>query len=137
MIAVLDASVVVELVLGTRTGARLRRRLSDPRISLHSPELVDLEVLNVLRRFMKSDAVAPTRVAGAVGRLEELDLQRHRHAPMLRRIWSWRHNPTMYDAAYVTLAEVLGGPLLTTDGRLANAPGLTVPVEVFTAETMH
>ena len=56
---------------------------------------------------------------------------------MLRRIWSWRANLTTYDAAYVTLAEVLGGPLLTTDGRLANAPGLTVPVEVFATERLH
>lgn len=137
MIAVLDASAVVELVLGTYTGARLRHRLSDPRISLHSPELVDLEVLNVLRRFTRSETVTPDRIAAAVERLDELDLQRHRHGPMLRRIWSWRANLTTYDAAYVTLAEVLGGPLLTTDGRLANAPGLTVPVEVFATERLR
>ena len=126
--------MVVELVLGTRTGSRLRRRLSDPRISLHSPELVDLEVLNVLRRFTNSDTMGPARVAAAVERLGELDLRRHRHGPMLRRIWSWRANLTAYDAAYVTLAEVLGGSLLTTDTRMANAPGLTIPVEVFAVE---
>ena len=137
MIAVLDASVVIELVLGTRTGAKLRRRLADPRISLHSPELVDLEVLNALRRFMRSDRVAPYRVAAAVERLDDLDLRRHRHRPMLRRIWSWRAHLTTYDAAYVALAEVLGAPLLTTDARMANAPGLTVPIEVFAAERLH
>ena len=137
MIAILDASVIVELVLGTRTGTRVRRRLSNPRISLHSPELVDLEVLNVLRRFTSSDTVGPARVAAAVERLGELDLRRHRHGPLLQRIWSWRANLTAYDAAYVTLAEVLGGPLLTTDTRMANAPGLTVPVEVFAVERMH
>lgn len=129
--------MIVELVLGTRTGTRVRRRLSNPRISLHSPELVDLEVLNVLRRFTSSDTVGPARVAAAVERLGELDLRRHRHGPLLQRIWSWRANLTAYDAAYVTLAEVLGGPLLTTDTRMANAPGLTVPVEVFAVERMH
>ena len=56
---------------------------------------------------------------------------------MLRRIWSWHANLTTYDAAYVTLAEVLGGPLLTTDRRLANAPDLAVPVEVFATERMR
>ena len=137
MIAVLDASAVIELVLGTRTGARLRQRLADPRISLHSPELVDLEVLNALRRFMQSRTVTPDRVAAAVERLDGLDLRRHRHGPMLRRIWSWRANLTMYDAAYVALAEVLCAPLLTTDARLANAPGLTVPTEVFATERLH
>lgn len=129
--------MIVELVLGTRTGTRVRRRLSNPQISLHSPELVDLEVLNVLRRFTSSDTVGPARVAAAVERLGELDLRRHRHGPLLQRIWSWRANLTAYDAAYVTLAEVLGGPLLTTDTRMANAPGLTVPVEVFAVERMH
>ena len=56
---------------------------------------------------------------------------------MLARIWSWRANLTTYDAAYVALAEVLGAPLLTADERLANAPGLTVPVEVFKSERIH
>ena len=137
MTAVLDASVVIELVLGTRTGARLRQRLADPRISLHSPELVDLEVLNALRRFMRLRTVAADRVAAAIERLDGLDLRRHRHGPMLRRIWSWRANLTTYDAAYVALAEVLDAPLLTADERLANVPGLTVPVEVFTTGRIH
>ena len=56
---------------------------------------------------------------------------------MLHRIWAWPGNPTAYDAAYVTLAEVLGAPLPTTDVRMANAPGLSVPIEVFTGETAH
>ena len=137
MTAVLDASVVVELVLGTRVGASIRQRLSDPQDSLHSPELVDLEVLNVLRRYLNAGVVAPSRAAAAISRLNELDLHRHRHGPLLQRIWAWRANLTAYDAAYVTLAEVLGAPLLTADARMARAPGLSIPIEVFTAETAH
>ena len=137
MIAVLDASAIVELVLGTWTGMRIRQRLSDPRISLHSPELVDLEVLNVLRRYVNRDSVAPARAALAIRNLNELDLRRHRHGPMLQRIWSWRANLTAYGAAYVTLAEVMDGPLLTTDGRLARAPGLSIPVEVYVTERVQ
>ena len=137
MTAVLDASVVVELVLGTRIGARIRERLHDPRISLHGPELLDLEVLNVLRRYVRAGTVAADRAEAAVRRLDELDLQRHRHGPMLPRIWSWRANLTAYDAAYVALAEVVDCPLLTTDARLSKAPGLRVPVELFDARTIH
>ena len=137
MPAVLDASVVVELVLGTRVGARIRERLHDPRISLHGPELLDLEVLNVLRRYVRVGTVAADRAEAAVQRLDELDIQRHRHGPMLPRIWSWRANLTAYDAAYVTLAEVVGGPLLTTDARLSRAPALPVPVELFDTTTIH
>ena len=57
MIVVLDASAVVELVLVTTPGVRIRRRLSDPGISMHSPELVDLEVINVLRRYVNAKLV--------------------------------------------------------------------------------
>lgn len=137
MTVILDASVVVELVLGTRVGARVRQRLLDPRISLHGPELLDLEVLNVLRRYVQAGRIAADRAETAVRRLNELDLRRYRHGPMLPRIWSWRTNLSAYDATYVTLAEVLGGPLLTTDARLSRAPGLPVPVELFDASKIH
>ena len=137
MTVVLDASVVVELVLGTRVGAKARERLLDPRISLHGPELLDLEVLNVLRRYVQAGRVAADRAEAAVRRLNELDLRRHRHGPMLRRIWSRRASLTAYDATYVTLAEVLGSPLLTADARLSRAPALPVPVELFDARAIH
>ena len=110
---------------------QILKRLSDPQLSLHSPELVDIEVLSVLRRYELTDIIPPDRIACAIDNLRDLDLRRHPHGPVLPRIWSWRYNLTSYDAAYVTLAEVLDAPLLTTDARLASAPGLPVPVEVF------
>lgn len=133
MIAVLDASAVVELVLGTRSGMEILARIADPQLSLHSPELVDIEVLNTLRRYELADIIPPGRIAHAIDNLSDLDLRRHPHGPILPRIWSWRYNLTSYDAAYVTLAEVLDAPLLTTDARLAGAPRLPIPVEVFTS----
>lgn len=133
MIAVLDASAVVELVLGTRSGMGILTRVSDPQVSLHSPELVDLEVLNTLRRYELADLIPPDRIAHAIDNLSDLDLRRHPHGPILPRIWSWRYNLTSYDAAYVTLAEVLDAPLLTTDARLGRAPHLGISVEVFPA----
>ena len=132
MVAVLDASAVVELVLGTRSAAQIMQRISDPGISLHSPELLDLEVLHVLRRYERTGEVSSTRAGEAYRNFLDLDVQRHGHEPLLSRIWSRRHNLTAYDAAYVTLAEILDAPLLTTDRRLAGVPALPVPVEVFT-----
>ena len=137
MTVVLDASVVVELVLGTRVGARVRQRLLEPGISLHGPELLDLEVLNVLRRYVQAGRIAADRADTAVRRLNELDLRRYRHGPMLPRIWSWRANLSAYDATYVTLAEVLGGPLLTTDARLSRAPELPIAIELFDTRRVH
>lgn len=132
--AVLDASAVVELVLVTRIGEEIRRRLVDPGVSLHSPELVDLEVLNAIRRCVRTKRVTPSRATVAVRNLSELDLRRHRHGPMVGRIWARRSNLTAYDAAYVTLAEILDGFLLTTDGQLARAPNLLIPVEVYPSD---
>lgn len=132
MVAVLDASAVVELVVGTRSGARIMQRISDPGISLHSPELLDLEVLHVLRRYERTGVVSAPRAGEAYRNFLDLDVRRHGHEPLLSRIWSRRHNLTAHDAAYVTLAEILDAPLLTTDRRLAGVPALPVPVEVFT-----
>lgn len=53
-------------------------------------------------------------------------------APLLSRIWELRDNLTAYDAAYVTLAERIGGPLVTCDGKLAGAPGLRCTFELIT-----
>jgi predicted nucleic acid-binding protein len=46
-------------------------------------------------------------------------------------MWELRHNLSAYDATYVALAEVLAATsLLTTDARLAIAPGITCNVEL-------
>ncbi len=105
--------------------------MADPRVSLHGPELVDLEVLNVLRRYERLGTVPPDRAREACRNLVDLDLARHSHMPLLERVWTRRPNLTAYDAAYVVLAEVLDAPLLTTDGRLARVPKLPITVEVF------
>ncbi len=46
-------------------------------------------------------------------------------------MWALRHNLSGYDAAYVALAELTAASaLLTTDARLANAPGILCPVQL-------
>jgi predicted nucleic acid-binding protein len=46
-------------------------------------------------------------------------------------MWALRHNLNAYDATYVALAEMIGATtLLTTDARLANAPGVRCAVQV-------
>lgn len=61
-----------------------------------------------------------------------LDLERHPHGVLLPAIWAMRENLTAYDAAYVSLADVLAAPLRTLDAGLAAAPGRTVRVELVT-----
>jgi len=49
---------------------------------------------------------------------------------LLARCWELRDNLTIYDAAYVALAEALQAPLLTGDRRLARATGPRCAIEV-------
>ena len=127
---VLDASAVIELLLQTATGKRVARRIAARSQGLHAPHLVDVEVLQVLRRWEARGALSSDRAAEAVVDLAQLDLRRHPHDVLSSRIWELRANVTAYDAAYLALAEALRAPLLTTDGRLARAPGHRATVEV-------
>lgn len=119
---VLDASVVLEVLLQTRAGRDLTPRLFDPRESLHVPHLLDLEVAQVLRRFVMARQLDAERAAQALADLADLPLARYPQDLFLSRIWELRSNLTAYDAVYVALAEALGAPLLTRDRRLAKAP---------------
>ena len=127
---VLDASAVLELVLVTEAGQLVRERIASTSETLHVPHLVDLEVLQVLRRYCASGVVEPERASTALEDFRALDLERYAHEPMLDRIWQLRENMTAYDAAYVALAEALPASLLTFDARLASAPGHRAKIEL-------
>lgn len=127
---VIDASAVAELLFNRPVAARLRERLSGES-ELHAPHLIDLEVMQVLRRALRRGALTEAGAADALKDFKELRLTRYPHIPFLDRIWDLRANVTAYDAAYLVLAEVLDAPLVTTDGRLSRAPGLRAAVEVW------
>jgi predicted nucleic acid-binding protein len=124
---VIDASVLVGAVLGT--DARLVARISrEP--ALHAPELLPLEVASALRRFVLAGQLGERVARTALGVVAELPLTLHPHVVLLSRIWELRANLTVYDAAYAALAEALGFPLITSDTRLSQAPGLRCSVEL-------
>ena len=126
---VVDASLVVDLVLA-RLPDEVVDRVLDGRESVHAPHLLDVEVAQVLRRYARSGQISEERGAEAILDLGDLRTERHPHEPFLSRIWELRQNLTAYDAVYVALAEVLEAPLLTRDGRLANAPGHRAEIEL-------
>ena len=122
---VVDASVVIEVLLGTAAGRSIEGRLFDRRARLHAPHLLDVEVAQVLRRYGAAGDLTPGRGAEAVADLADLSITRHEHALLLPRIWQLRHSFTAYDAAYVALADALDATLLTTDAKLARGAGRT------------
>jgi predicted nucleic acid-binding protein len=131
-VLVIDASVLV-LVVGAdgADGDRARERVRGERLA--APDLVDAEVLSVLRRGERAGLLIAGRAVLAIDDLLEIPLQRHGHRQLVRRCWELRANVTAYDATYVALAELLDATLLTADQRLARAPGTRCPVELLPA----
>lgn len=127
---VLDASALVELLLGTDSGRSIAERIADPGLGLHVPHLADVEVAQALRRFVRNGELDVTSGRSALQDLRALDLERHPHEPLLDRVWALRDRLTAYDAVYVALAEALDTMLLTCDARLARAPGMGRRVEL-------
>jgi predicted nucleic acid-binding protein len=129
---VLDASAAVAVLLNVGPEARLiRERISQPDETLHVPHLLEVEVLHALRRHNRGGALPAERARLALNRLRQTRLIRYPHTSFLGRIWELRENLTAYDAAYVALAEALDVPLVTTDVRLAQAPGNRATVELY------
>ena len=127
---VLDASVVVEILLGGRRATAIHGRLARAGQTWHAPSLVEVEVAHVLRRLNLSRQLADLRGRQALRDLTGLGLYLHEHGPLLPRAWALRANLSAYDAVYVALAEGLGAPLLTFDARLASATGHVARIEV-------
>jgi len=127
---VLDAPAAVDWLLQTAAGQRIEHRIYSHHETLHAPHLLDLEVIQVLRRLVLEGAISKRRAAEAIEDLSSLRISRYRHDVFLLRIWHHRINLPAYDAAYVSLAESLAAPLVTRDNRLASAPGHTAKIEL-------
>lgn len=97
---------------------------------LAAPHLLDSEVTNALRHLVLRDELDDTQATAALDGFTRLTLVRYPADRLRLRMWALRHNLSAYDATYVALAERLGEVLLTTDGRLARAPGITCTVAV-------
>ena len=126
---VVDASVLATALADDGfDGETARGRLLAQQLA--APELIDLEVASVLRRQLSLATIDVRRAQLALGDLFDLPILRAPHRPLLGRCWELRHNLSVYDAAYVALAEALDTTLLTADARLAKAPGLECTVEL-------
>jgi predicted nucleic acid-binding protein len=129
-VIVVDASALVEILLRTPAAPAIERRLFDTGLTLHAPQLLDIEVAHALRRYAVSSQINGERGRAALAVLADFPLNRYPHRLLLCRIWDLRNNLTAYDAAYVALAEALDAPLITRDRRLAAAAGHHAHIEL-------
>ena len=128
-VLVVDASILaVALADNGRDGDKARARLRGEQMA--APELIDLEVASVLRGRLAGGHLDTRRAELALADLVDIPVQRAPHRPLLARCWELRANLTVYDAAYVALAEALDSDLLTGDVRLAKAPGPPCRMEI-------
>jgi predicted nucleic acid-binding protein len=127
---IVDASAVVEFLFATPAGVAVGDRIADAAEEVAAPCLLDVEVAQVVRRWTLAGLISSARGAKAMEHLADLNALRWPHEPLLPRIWTLRHNASAYDAAYVALAESLGGILLTCDRSTAEIPGIHCPVEL-------
>ena len=118
---VLDASALLEILLRTSKGQHIREQYMVEGESFHVPHLLDLEVAQVLRRYIHHASLPDRRVAQALEDFIDFPLIRYPHTALLPRVWALRDNLTAYDAVYVALAEALEVSMITCDAHLATA----------------
>lgn len=128
---VVDASVLIEVLRQSEAAHAIEEHLFARAETLHAPHLLDLEVARVLRRYVQRGDMSPRRRgAEALDDLRGFRLTRYEHEAFLNGIWELRDRCTVYDAAYLALAETLDATLLTRDRALAAAAREDVRVEV-------
>lgn len=128
---VVDASMLVNALTDDgETGTVARERLAWEH-RLVAPQLIDLEVLSVLRTLVRRGLLDPDRASLAVVELNRFPIDRYDHDGIVPRIWELRDALSAYDAAYVALAESLRCRLVTNDAKLAKgAEHAKSPAEV-------
>jgi len=122
-LSVLDASLVVEALVGVGDlGDAARVRLRQESVPA-APQIMKAEALSALRSMTLRGDVAEHRARSAIDRLRRFSVTPYPIEPMMGRVWELRSTVSVYDAWYVVLAERLSTTLVTTDHRLAAANG--------------
>ena len=122
MSAVVDSSLIVAALVDTGPHGVWAEQVIESG-ALHAPELLRVEVTNVLRRLERADEITTPEANAAYEDFMQLDVELFSFEDFSDRVWELRHNVTSYDAWYVALAEALELPLATLDERLSKAKG--------------
>ena len=125
---VVDASAVLELLLQSERAEAVAAVVFAPSQRMHAPQLLDIEVVQVLRRLIQHKELVAARASSALDDYTSMAIERHAHTALLRRVFELRDSMTSYDGAYVALAEALDAPLATCDARLARSHGHRVKI---------
>lgn len=118
---VVDASVLVAALAGVGSAAEWSTQQMRGQ-ALSAPSHAPFEAANVLRRLEATGDLDRSAASLAHDDLQALPIDLFPFEAVASRAWALRHNATIYDAAYLALAEVLDATLVTFDHRLAAVP---------------
>jgi predicted nucleic acid-binding protein len=120
---VVDSSALVALLVDAGPdGSWAADQLTGALLS--APHLAPFEVANVLRRHERAGLVTADQAALAHADLVDLGVELWPYDLLAARAWALRSNLSLYDGAYVALAELTGSTLVTLDRGIAAAPGI-------------
>lgn len=125
---VLESSAIVDALVDDPANPELLALIADS--ELHAPSLIDYEVASALRGHVRGGKLAGTQLEDATEDFSALRIERYPLSTMMRAVLDLRENFTVYDAAYVVLAQVLAAPLVTADAKLLEARKVGVDVRV-------
>jgi predicted nucleic acid-binding protein len=126
-VIVIDASAVVEALVGRRPSVEIRDVLLGNDVA--APHLLDVEVVSALRGLDLAGKLSRPEADRALAEYRELAIDRFGFAAVAERVWELRHGFTSYDANYLALAEAFEAELITCDSKLS-APGHSARVRV-------
>src|SRR3712207_2699683 len=87
---VVDASALVDLLLGNPLGVAVRARLAGQ--SLHAPGHVDAEVLSALGRLNRAGDLDDDTVTRLLGRVVDAPIERHPVRELVAGAWARRRS---------------------------------------------
>jgi len=119
-----DSSILVATLVDGGPSGRWATGVLEAAGDLLAPHLAVFEAANILRRHQLANLITADQAAQAHADLLDLPLELWPYELLASRSWQLRENLTIYDAAYVALAEMTSTPLATLDQRITRAPGL-------------
>jgi predicted nucleic acid-binding protein len=127
-VIVVESSAMVNALVGEPVNPKLLALLADE--ELHAPALLDFEVASALRGHMLDGKLDPVRLDEAVEDFVAFRIERHPMTDLLGHMLELRANFTVYDAAYLVLAQALEARVVSADAKLKEGARLGIDLRV-------
>ncbi|MFJ5840573.1 type II toxin-antitoxin system VapC family toxin [Streptomyces shenzhenensis] len=130
MIVIDTSALVIFLTQHGATGTAVRKRVGEA-VTAYAPTLIDYEIQSALLGMQRGGKLTERQATKAMTDFTALPLDKHDTLALRERVRTLHANLSAYDAQYVALAESLGVPLITSDGRTKRSGAAKCAIEVF------